>query len=239
MTDQNEGGNAGDSGAPDPIAQLKAESNRKLDGLKSEIGELKAATSVLVEALQRTQTKPAAKAEAKEDLSDLLYSDPERYAQIMEERAEARIMGRLSKQQEAQQRTQAVLGELAAEYPEINDMHSPLTKKAVELYNALPDNERNSPISYKLAVKEAAAELGVKPRSKRADTDDFVGGGNARGSDGQRRAKKDTLDPGTRRWAEVLNVELTPEVEARLIERSKRKWSTYQRPLTTKKKGTK
>jgi hypothetical protein len=233
MEENNQGGNASDAGA-DPLTQFKAEFSRKTDGLKSEIAELKSATSVLVEALSRTAQKPAAAAKSEESLTDLMYSDPERYAQIIEERA----VGRVAKQQEAQMRTQQVIGELHNEFPELNDTQSPLTKKAVEIYSSLSDEEKRSTTSYKLAVKEAAAELGVKPRSKRTDEENFSSGSYSSG--GTRRPKADKLDPGVIAWAERLGVDHTdPDVRSRLIERSKRKWSSYQKPISTKKKGAK
>lgn len=228
--DSADGGNA-----PDPIAQLKGETSRKLDNVNAQLEKLAQANALLIEKL--TAVAPAKKAapEQEEDLSTLAYTDPAKYAAVIEERTTAKITAQLTKREEAQARTNAVMNELTNEYPEITDAKSDLSKKALEIYNSIPEHERNTTAAFKLAVKEAAMEIGVKPKSKRSDDENFMGpSGGVPTSRSRRQATK--LSPETEQWAALLGVDLSDkEVHDRVVQRAQRDFRRYQQPLTTKK----
>jgi hypothetical protein len=227
---------ADNQAAPDPIAALKGEQARKFDALNAKIAEMAALNNVIIEKLNTVAPKPAAKAESTENLADLMYSDPEKYAQLIEERAEKRVLSRIDEVNAKQSKHQAAMAELFEEFPELKDSSSPLVQKANEIWSKLPAEDRNSSTAFRLAAKEAALELNVKPKSKRTD-EEFVGGGSASPTSARRNTKQAELDPLTKQFAEVCGLEVDAETEKRLIERSKRNFQKYQVPLSSKRRG--
>jgi hypothetical protein len=133
-----------------------------------------------------------------------------------------------------QQRVGNTIASLQNEYPELGDTSSELAKKAIANFNALSDEDKQSPMAYKLAVREAADEIGLKPKSKRPVVEESweSGDGYTRGS---RRAPANKLDPASKEWAELLGLEVTEDVEKRLIERAKRDYRKYQPPTEIKR----
>lgn len=207
----------------DPTKNLKAEFNRKFDNISTELAEQRKLNEAMLAKLT-AQTPTPAKAEREPDLSELMYSDPARYSQIIEDRAANRIQNRL----DGQQRQANAINAIMQQYPEAADREHPLTKKAVEIYNALPANEQSSPTAYRAAVAEAAQELGIKPASKRP-VDDEPSMGPGRPSSSGRRQAKETLDPGTAEFARIMGLNVDdPKVKERLIKRSQRNWNKYQ-----------
>ena len=214
----------------DPIKQLKGEFGRKHDSLAEQLKQISQQQASIAEMLR---PKPAEK--PADDLSTIMYSDPARYAQIIEERAEARILEKINASSAAQQRTQSVIGELGAEYPELADINSPLTKAAVAALNNLPEHERNTTAAYRLAVKQAAEDLSVKPKSKRPAADEEFGGGEYIPRPARRSANK--LSAATEAFAAEVGLDLeAPGVKERLIARSNRSWSEPSSPVKTRSK---
>jgi hypothetical protein len=184
---------------------------------------------------------PAPKAAgAEEDLSTIMYSNPARYAQIIEERAEQRILSKLNTQNQVQHRTNTVMQELGAEYPELSDINSELTQKALSALKTLPENEQATTAGYRYAVKQAAEELNVKPKSKRPQVDEDFSGGYGSGAL-RRRAPGNKLAPDTEAFAQALGMDLEdPALKDRLIKRQQRDWNRPEHPLSSKtKKGSK
>lgn len=248
MTDESTGTKSAGGGAEgsDAIQQLKAETNRKLSSITEQMGDLKKASDLLLERLSQSQAPASSvKTEESEDLSSLMYSDPAAYARRIEERAEKRIMSNLQNQNAAVAKQNAVLSELTYDYPELGDKNSALTKRAVEIYGQLPVEDRSSPLSYRLAVKEAATELSVKPRSKRTEDDENFMGSSSGGSRRGERSKKDKVDPNTELWAEALGDQFRElghdyndnVVKERIAKRAQRSWSKWQQPDKVKKGG--
>lgn len=211
-----------ESAAPpaDELKNLKAEVARKMGNIEQTNAALKASQEALLAEIQKL-TKPAQPAAAAESLSDLMYRDPEAYAKKVLEQADARADARISQVTQAQEKQNRVISSIAKEYPEITNGDHELTLLAVEKYEAMDKEEKTSPAAYKAAVAEAAAELGIKPRSKRPkESDDYVGGGG--GSSGGSRSpgarKRNELDPRTAAFAEAVGLDLSkPEVKERLI----------------------
>jgi hypothetical protein len=208
----------------DPIKNLKAEMDRKLGNADSKLTELQKTNELLLSKLS-SLTQPAPKA-PKEDLSDLLYKDPEAYARLIEERAEKRAVERVSAQQEKLNKVNSIIGSLTQEYPELQDGNHQLTKRAVEIYSALPDEEKQSSLSYKLAVKDAAEELAIKPRSKRP-VDEEPSFGSSSGA--RSRAKATKLDGATEELARMFGIDTSDsKVKERLLAKQNRNWNRYE-----------
>jgi hypothetical protein len=127
----------------------------------------------------------------------------------------------------------AMLGQLAADFPELTSTDSALTKRAVEIYNALPEDERTSPMAMKVAVKDAALELGLRPKSKRNASENTgdglmpTGGGSAVRKP---QGGKAELDPVTEGFAAALGLNTSDaKVRERLKKRSERKtWNQFE-----------
>lgn len=214
------------SSAPDPITNVKAEFNRKLDNVTAELKRTQEAI------LSQLQAKAAPAAQPEVDLSDLMYKDPVKYAEIVEERAEKRIMSKLDQRTAQQTKQNTVLNSLVQEFPELSDQNSPLFKKAVENYNTLSDDERSSPMAYKLAVKDAAMDLDIKPRSKRqsSDNEGYLMGGPGSGGSNSRPARTGDLDPIMTAFAEHLGLPINdPKRKESLKKRAQRKnWNNWE-----------
>jgi hypothetical protein len=200
---------------------------RKLGNTDTKISELQKTNELLLSKLTQL-TQPAAAPRQKQDLSTLLYNDPDAYAAEIERRAEERAMARVNQQQAQAAKTGNVIAELQAEFPEIADSNNELTKKAVEMYNNLPDDEKNSSLAYKVAVKAAALELGVKPRSKRpVDEVPMGSSSNHRSSNSRRSSNK--LSTETEQLAAIFGIDTSKsDVKERMIKASQRDWTKYK-----------
>lgn len=229
MSDENQGSSAPETS--DPIKNIKSEFDRKFGNTEAKLAEMASTNAALLAKLNELTSSRAPAPEPKsEDLSDVFYKDPQRYAQIVADRAAQQAEARAAQREAATRKTQTVLGQLQAEYPELASSDHELTRKAVEIYNSLPDDEKASSMSYKLAVQSAAVELGVKPRSKRpvSDQEDLGSSGYSSGpSRSQRKSTK--LDPATEELAQMFGIDTSkPEVKERLIKSSGRNWNKYQ-----------
>lgn len=220
----------GAQGAADPLVNLKAEMQRKLDAMQATIAKQNEELLARLTAAN-TQSKQQKVQQQEEDLSDLLITDPQRAASIIEERAEKRVMSKLEASQKQQQKQQGTLAELTSAYPELQHNDHELTQLAIQKYNSLADEDKVSPLAYKLAVKEAAMELGIKERSKRAEGEDFV----PSRSSGKKERKKESLDPATEAFARILAERGykavdpdDPKVRERLIQNAQRNFSKYR-----------
>jgi hypothetical protein len=140
----------------------------------------------------------------------------------------------MNRSSQAQAKQTQTLSQLVREYPELNDDSNPLTKKAVEIYQSMPEDEKSSPMAYKLAVKEAASELSVKPISKRSqeESDSYSVSGNSGSSyspANTRKKKEDDIDQKTLEFAKLLGRPVDdPAYREKLKNLSKRKWSKYE-----------
>lgn len=229
-----------DTGA-DPIRQLKGETHRKFDKIGNQLAEMQRSQEQLAALLQQAmQPRQApARRDTQEDFKTTFYSDPEKAAQLIKEQAKREVMEELQTRNAAQAQTQSVVSELASEYPELADPNSDITKKAVDILKKLPAHEQSTTAAYRYAVKQAAEELSVKPRSKR-DPDEFMGPSyNPYGAPARRR------EPSPQRLladmspiAEKMGLDLSdPERQKRLVERAKRtNWLEEQAPISTKKR---
>jgi hypothetical protein len=221
MSDNNPNGQA--ASAPD----VKAEINELKSKMEATQKELLAAVAAL--------KKPApAPVEAEEDLETQLYSNPKAALARVMEQTKKETLAEVARASAYQQRVGNTIASLQNEYPELADTSSELAKKAIANFNALSDEDKQSPMAYKLAVREAADEIGLKPKSKRPVVEDSweSGDGYTRSS---RRPASNKLDPASKEWAELLGLEVTEDVEKRLIERSKRDFKKFQPPVDVRR----
>lgn len=231
----------------DSVKQLKAEFGRKHDNTNSKLDSVMAATQKMMDQLAALTAPPIQQNNSKEEREALRYSDPAKHDQLLiQEAAQAATLAMsqsINAQQQQQQRIQNVIADVGAEYPELADVHSDLTKKAVEIYTAMTPEEKTNPISYKLAAREAAGELGIKPKSKRTEDEVYMSSGFGGGGDAPRRPKGNStkLDPAVEAWGHALGLDMDDtELKKRLIERSNRNWSSREEPIKViTKKGKK
>jgi hypothetical protein len=100
MSEENNGIPPSDSVTPpadDPIKNVKSEFNRKLDKTNDLVNQLLSTQAQLQEALQRIAAPPAPSSSKNDDakLEDIMYSDPKRYTEIIEERAVQKAVERM------------------------------------------------------------------------------------------------------------------------------------------------
>ena len=222
----------------DPLLNLKSEISRKLQNSDSQMSQLMKQNQQLAESLKAISSRlaPAPKAANDDDeLESLAYSDPKRYAQKISDMATSRATEAVSRMNDMQAQKTQVLSSLYKDYPELASTDSELTKTAVEIYNNLSPEDQRSPSSYKLAVREAAATLGVLPSSKRSSqSEDFVApgsrGSNSMNSRQNSKSKNDEIDPNVLETAKLFGRDVKdPKVLERLKQASKRsKWNRYE-----------
>ena len=175
-----------------------------------------------------------------EQLSDLAFKDPAKYAQVVAEKASQAANATINLANQRQQQTNQVMTQLLADYPELSDAASELSVKAVQNFSRMDRASQQDPRSYKEAVRDAAAELGLLVKSKRVvrndDDGSYVGGtggGNNNSSNGSNRSsKKEKLSDATLEFAELvgLNIRDTKVVE-RIAGREKARkkgWNRYE-----------
>lgn len=235
-TNQNRDGQKADSEQSEKFTNLKAELDRKLGNTETQLDELKKVNEQLltqISTINQSQQQQATKVQATEesDLKDLIYDNPQKYAEIIEKRAEDKVMAKVDARNVAQQKQAGVLAKLTASYPEISDPNNDLTKKAVAIYSTMPPEEQVNPLAYQVAVGEAAAELSVKPFAKREKKDqDSFSMAPGPGSNARSRQTEQFNDEAMFKVAEMFGMDTKDEkVQERLKKRATRKtWNKYQ-----------
>lgn len=204
--------------APDRVKNLQSEFDRKLQNVTAELQRIAAAIP-----------QPAPQQQSKKKLAELAYSDEDGFERELDSRVEAKAAAIVENMTAKQARQNAVIQDLYKDFPEIGDMENPLTKRALEIHASLSAEEKGSPMAYKLAVKDAALELGVKPKSKRAANNDesfqLGGGGNP-----PPRKQKEDIDTATTDFARALGVDVSDvKVKERLKNySSRRNWNKFE-----------
>lgn len=223
----------------DPIKNLHAEFSRKTSKLTQENLRLSQQLEQVVSLLQQQQapSKAAASSQSEDgDLEDLAFSNPKAYAQKVTQRATQEASRVVSQQMQQQQQSQAVLNQLVNDYPELSDSNSELTTRAVEFYKQLSEQERTSPSAYKIAVRDAAADLGVLPKSKRkgGGSDDYTMSSSSSsgmsGGKSQNRQRDAEVEQKSLAFAKLLGMDINDKkVVERIKQRSQRKsWGSYE-----------
>lgn len=198
----------------DNMDNFKAEMNRKMGNTETQLDQLKKMNEQLVQELQinnqaQQQRASAQYQEPTKSLNDLWYEDPQKAVEMIQIQTEQRVMERVEASQARQNKQNVVIGNLMSEYPELSDANHELTKKVSELYELLPAEEKNSPLAYKIAARDAAAELGILPKSKRKEdttTDSFTVSSSS-GSTRPAKSASDEVDQRTTGFAEHMGLD--------------------------------
>lgn len=224
-----------DQNQSDPLLNLKSEMARKTEKLAEDNKKLSQQLAEISQMLQSQRPQSTNGSQSgDEDLEDLAYRDPKAYAKKVEERAAARADALINQRLNQQQQTNAILNQLVSDYPELSDSSSELTLKAVEIYKSMSDDEKRSSSAYKIAVRDAAADLGVLPKAKRKATanDDFALGSGSSGVGSPNRSgnRQTELGENTLAFAELMGLNIKDKkVVERLKQRSQRKnWGKYE-----------
>lgn len=230
-------GNQSDKGERS-TESVVAEFSRKTKALQDENSVLNQKLDQLTALIQQhraggSSQSAQATGDDEANLEELIYKDPRAYAKAVEARAVKKADEMINSRLQTQNEAQSVLASLAADYPELNDSGSELTKKAVQIYNNLPAAQRSNPLAYKIAVRDAAADMGILVKSKRKQTNDdgfaMDGGSGTSSGNTQRQRSSEKLDDKSLEFAERLGLNTKDEkVLKRLQERSKRKnWGSW------------
>lgn len=217
---------------PDPIKQIKSEFGRKQDNVMNELNALKAQLGQIADTVihaASTKNKP----EQEDNIDPLM--DPKGYKESIKKELRKEMDQSLGMERERNN----VLSTLVSQYPELQSSSSELTQTALRIYNQLSNAEKNSPSGYKIAVMQAAQEVGVLPVNKRKQSqsessDDFTLS-NSNTSVRQKpseRAKNEKIDDKTLEFAKLLG---RPTEDPKYIESLKKtitnrrkNWSRFE-----------
>lgn len=225
MSDENNNEDTGQE--QDHLKNLKSEFNRKFENTSSQLDQLAASNQQVMQLLQELKQSPSSsKGEEGDSMSQYLYEDPDKYAELLEKKVEDRVSKKFQAQQKSQERSAQVLAELSQHYPELRDQSSDLTRKAVQIFDSFSAEDKvNVAVAYKAAINEAASDLGIQRASKRkqqaSDFDDFTLGASS-GSN-RRNDSKPKLATETILFAEAMGMDTDDKaLLKRLAERSKK-----------------
>lgn len=225
----------GASGAAqeDLTKNLKEEMNRKFEGVQKNMNSLQQTNQQLLAELQKMSKQAVSQAatHTTKKIDQIWYDNPEEAKNQIKEETKREIMADIQASNATQNKTNSTLNALVIEFPELADSDNDLTKLAVKIYNEMPDDDKTSPIAYKAAVKEAALEMGIKPRSKRTDqeNDDFSLKGSGGSQSRNRGNRRGTLDPAVAEFAKLVGVDAgDSKVKERLIRSQNRNWKKWE-----------
>lgn len=202
MADENQTNEQGNQ-APnvdETLKNLKSEFSRKQENVSRELEQIKAMLGNLAQP-QRQQA-----AESTETPDPVL--DPKGYKEYLKKE----VLQETSQIVNQNNQRQSQLASLVQSYPELQDSNSELTKKAVENYSRLSNEEKMSPRAYQFAVQDAAAELGVLAMSKRQNNkqndgdDSFTANSGSYSSNKPSKQNKsnDKIDDATIAFAQAI-----------------------------------
>lgn len=222
MADETKGAAAG---AEDPIKNLKEEFNRKLGNFDQKMSSLEQTNQALLAQLKSmapAQPKPTKK---ENTLDQVWFDKPEEAAAEIVSRATASINKSLDERAAHAAKQQTTMAELVGDFPELANKSHDLTVAAVKIYDAMSDEDKRSPLSYKAAVKEAALDLGIKPMRKRSEEEqDFSLRGGSRSDSPSRKRGPEKLSAETEEFARIMGVDVDdPKVKERLVNKHGRK----------------
>jgi len=226
--------NSANNDAVDPIKQIKSEFGRKQDNVMNELNALKAQLGQIADTVI---TAAATKRQSSEDESmpDPVM-DPKGYRDHLKKDLRREVDASLNSERERNQ----TLASLVSQYPELQDGNSELTQQALRIYQGLSNSEKQSPSAYKLAVMQAAQEVGVLPANKRqskkqeADDESFTmnSGGSSNARRPSQNRKEEKLDERTLEFARALGrpVDDPKYMESlkKTVSSRKRSWSKFE-----------
>lgn len=229
-TNNNDNNGGNDAAEQDRLKNLQAEFSRKTSNLDSKLEAINQQLQQLSLLGQVNTKQQEAQPAGRPDP----VLEPEAYERYMEQKLESKLNSRL----EVQQRQQAEIGSLVAQFPELQDPNSELTKSALQIYNSMSPSDKNNPIAYRTAIQQAALDLGVLPKAKRQqqqvtnDESDDIGSGNKRQQQQQstKNNKNGKLDAATLAFAQALGKDINdPNYRERLEKAASRHtWGKFK-----------
>jgi hypothetical protein len=217
----------------DGLGNLKSEMNRKFSNFDERLAQVAQLNQQILEQL-KNPTVPAKPAPRVEDEADtLIYDNPKAFVTKIKQEAKQEVLAEVQAQQarvsQFQDKQNQVLNQLVQDYPELSNMSHPLTQRTVKIYQSLAEEDKKNPIAYRMAALEAAAEMGLSPKSKREsnDSDDFTLGGSNQPP--KRKGKTSKDDEAMLEFASLMGVDVSKkETVERLQGRRDRTWNQYK-----------
>lgn len=229
--EQNKGGDA------DPIKNVKAEFDRKLGNYDQKFATLEQNTNQLLNYVKQMQT-PAKAAAPAAKLEDVWLDKPDEAASRVVDMATAAIRQEINAREATNTKVATTIQKLVSEFPELSSADHELTIKANEMYNAMSDDDKTSPVAYRAAVNSAALDLGYKPKASRTDEyeDAFALRGGNSATRNTRRDRSPSIAPETLEFAALVGLDTEDKgVQERLKARTQRNYTKWQSPKTAKK----
>lgn len=229
--DQSKEATSVDENQQDPIKQIKSEFGRKQENVMNELNALRSQLSQIADTVI---TAASAKNKQSEEIDVDPIVDPKGYKESLKKELRKEMEQSLG----AERERGTVLSTLVANYPELQQSNSELTKTALQIYNNLSPAERSSPSGYKIAVMQAAQEVGILPMSKRKqssseDSDFTMSASNSSvRTRPSQKAKEKELDEKTLAFAELIGRPVNdPKYQESLkktVSGRKRSWQKFE-----------
>lgn len=220
----------------DPILNLKAEMSRKQSNVEAKLAQTNAQLEQIMAMVQQNlvQSKPAPAASGK-SARDLLYDSPDEFIEQVTQQATSKAQAEVARAQQMQSEVSNAIMEISAKYPEFSQAGSEAAQKAVELGAKLPKHLRGTAEGAKIAMLEAAADLGLVPASRRqkqssSSDDAAIGGGSSRSSSSKPSGKA-KIDDSVIIMGKLLGVDYEADKNrAKNLEQTTKrsKWNKYE-----------
>lgn len=224
------------SSEQDPLKQIKSEFGRKQDNVMKELDSLKSQLSQIADTvIHAAAVKRNHEENREEDIDPVL--DPKGYKESLKRNLKEELRSEMNQSLSAERERNNTLGLLVSQYPELQQSDSELTKTALNIYNNLSATEKASPSGYKVAVMQAAQEVGLLPINKRRNqveaSEDFtMSSSNSTARRPSQKAKENKIDDKTLEFARLLG---RPVEDEKYIEKlkstitnRKRSWSRFE-----------
>lgn len=224
----NEGqeGQGQESGAPDPLKNIKAEMDRKLGNVTE---QLRLQSEMLERTLQQMQaaknTAPAAPVEEPDPIID---------AAGYKEHIKREVLGEVERRNSLSQATQSEIMRLQAMYPEFGENNSEAAKVALQKFQALDPALKGTPAGAKLVMMEAAAELGLVPASRRrrseSEDDYTVGGSPSQAAPQRSKQSSKKVDDLTLAFASKIGINVNDQNTRKELEKyaQRDRWGKWE-----------
>lgn len=212
----------------DPTRNLKAEMDRKFGNINDQLAQIAESLSSAQQQRQAPEPTPQV-----DDLEQLSYSDPKRYAEVIKNQTLQEVRAEQQRLQQQQEQQNQVISRIYNDFPEVNTPGTKLYDKVQEMVQKLPQDQRSNPANWESLVYRAALETGIKPRYLRKSSedaaDDFVMSGSRGSSSIKESRKKDELDPKTLEFARLMGMPVDKkDYVEKLKKYSKRDFRRYK-----------
>lgn len=210
MPNENQGESTPTTSPDDVIQNVKSEFNRKIENQNAQLSSVVSELQKLTQSLNSRQSP--APSESVKEVS--VFDDEAAYTRNLEAKLEAKFERKVSEREQMQAKQQAVVNSIIADYPEANDIGSELYKRTMEIFGQFDESDRKSPLAMKAAVTSAAAEQGLKPKSKRravSENDDFSLSSTKSAPKGSKKSATEGISDATLEFARLTGLNVNDE----------------------------